>query len=84
MKDYWPIPVACTTILTPKVSSNYNKYNISRYSYVFSTYIFASSLLSGFDENGERKLKVVNPNGNHFEPIDPDLVKYLTIRNNAK
>merc|ERR1719273_2220976 len=37
-----------------------------------------------FDENGVRKLKVINPNGNHFEPIDPDLVKYLTIRNNAK
>ena len=35
----------------------------------------------GFDENGVRKLKVVNPNGNHFEPVDPDLVKYLTIRN---
>jgi len=34
-----------------------------------------------FDENGVRKLKVVNPNGNHFEPVDPDLVKYLTIRN---
>ena len=38
----------------------------------------------GFDENGVRKLKVVNPNGNHFEPIDPDLVKYLTNRNNIK
>jgi len=37
-----------------------------------------------FDENGVRKLKVVNPNGNHFEPVDPDLVKYLTIRNNFK
>jgi len=35
-----------------------------------------------FDENGVRKLKVINPNGNQFEPIDPDLVKYLTIRNN--
>jgi len=34
-----------------------------------------------FDENGVRKLRVVNPNGNHFEPVDPDLVKYLTIRN---
>jgi len=34
-----------------------------------------------FDENGVRKLKVVNPNGNYFEPVDPDLVKYLTIRN---
>jgi len=37
-----------------------------------------------FDENGVRKLKVVNPNGNCFEPVDPDLVKYLTIRNNDK
>jgi len=37
-----------------------------------------------FDDNGVRKLKVVNPNGNHFEPVDPDLVKYLTIRNNFK
>jgi len=37
-----------------------------------------------FDENGVRKLKVINPNGNQFEPIDPDLVKYLTIRNNFK
>jgi len=37
-----------------------------------------------FDENGVRKLKVVNPNGNNFEPIDPDLVKYLSIRNNNK
>jgi len=37
-----------------------------------------------FDENGVRKLKVINPNGNNFEPIDPDLVKYLTNRNNIK
>ena len=45
-------------------------------------YVFTYFL--GFDENGVRKLKVVNPNGNHFEPIDPDLVKYLTNRNNIK
>ena len=45
-------------------------------------YVFTYFL--GFDENGVRKLKVINPNGNNFEPIDPDLVKYLTNRNNIK
>ena len=50
---------------------------IINFNYIFTYFL-------GFDENGVRKLKVVNPNGNHFEPIDPDLVKYLTNRNNIK
>ena len=32
------------------------------------------------DENGDRKLKIVNPRGQRFQAIDPKLCEYLRIR----
>ena len=37
----------------------------------------------GFDKNGVRILKIVNPRMD-FEPIDPRLVKYLQMRKNEE
>ena len=34
----------------------------------------------GFDEDGKRKIKIGNPLGTEFNPIDPSLSKYLKIR----
>jgi len=37
-----------------------------------------------FDENGVRKLKIMNPAGSKFQPIDPNLCQYLRARNHTE
>ena len=53
--------------------------NLVKMKGVFSIQFF----ILGFDKNGVRILKIVNPRMN-FEPIDPRLVKYLQMRKNEE
>jgi len=59
------------------IASDLNSYE-RLLAHVCSMYNRLSS--QSFDENGIRKLKIVNPRGQTFQPIDPTLCKYLKLR----
>ena len=76
-------------LLVHAASKYHQLHSRSKLSNVYQVYVTRHPLrqvhqcgncVLGFDEDGKRKIKIGNPLGTEFNPIDPSLSKYLKIR----